>query len=347
MCLRGPRSSQPSRRQGDRQPAIVTASLVQYQSFDDAAGDSNSSAKLARLGLPARLDGKSVLDIACNEGFFCQEAQRRGAARVLGIDHNERYIVRARERDPVTEYRQMDWRQLSSLDEIFDVVLLLSALHYAEDPAKLLRDAMDRLTPDGAFYFECGVAPGQDAKWETIARPVGDVVLHPTLPILRQVFADHVFRELGPSVDQRGDPVPRFAFRVMRTKPVVLLLCGVSGSGKSTFADLLDSGARILRTDNPLWTIAHWCRDPDICAIWNSGEWTRWNLDVLAEMIAAAGLEPQFAKQVIDYYDIGSDGARVTVLEGHALGCGDMAAAFAQELLGRGVYVWQADRYDL
>src|SRR5690242_3676365 len=46
--------------------------------------------------LPPRLDGKTVLDVGCNAGFFSLEMKRRGAARVLGIDSDERYLAQAR-----------------------------------------------------------------------------------------------------------------------------------------------------------------------------------------------------------------------------------------------------------
>ncbi len=64
------------------------ATSMSYQTFQGVAGDSDSPAKLDRLHLPTDLSGLSVLDVACNEGFFCQEAVRRGATRVVGIDKN-------------------------------------------------------------------------------------------------------------------------------------------------------------------------------------------------------------------------------------------------------------------
>ncbi len=43
------------------------------------------------------LDRKArVLDIGCNAGFYSLEMKRRGAARVLGIDFDERYLAQAR-----------------------------------------------------------------------------------------------------------------------------------------------------------------------------------------------------------------------------------------------------------
>ena len=46
--------------------------------------------------IPADLTGKTVLDIGCNAGFYSMEMKRRGAARVLGIDSDERYLAQAR-----------------------------------------------------------------------------------------------------------------------------------------------------------------------------------------------------------------------------------------------------------
>ena len=45
--------------------------------------------------LPGDLHGMSVLDIGCNAGFFSLELKRRGAARVLGIDSDPRYLKQA------------------------------------------------------------------------------------------------------------------------------------------------------------------------------------------------------------------------------------------------------------
>ena len=45
--------------------------------------------------LPADLQGKTVLDIGCNAGFFSMEMKRRGAERVLGIDSDDEYLAQA------------------------------------------------------------------------------------------------------------------------------------------------------------------------------------------------------------------------------------------------------------
>src|SRR2546425_10827770 len=49
-------------------------------------GISDNVATLKKLGLPPRLEGKTVLDIGAWDGYFSFEAERRGALRVLGTD---------------------------------------------------------------------------------------------------------------------------------------------------------------------------------------------------------------------------------------------------------------------
>jgi tRNA (mo5U34)-methyltransferase len=49
-------------------------------------GEDDSQTKLARIRMPARLDGSSVLDIGAWDGFFSFEAERRGASRVVAVD---------------------------------------------------------------------------------------------------------------------------------------------------------------------------------------------------------------------------------------------------------------------
>jgi tRNA (mo5U34)-methyltransferase len=73
--------------------------------------------------LPDDLTGKSVLDIGCNAGFYSLEMKRRGAARVLGIDHDERYLEQARFAASVLGYDDIEFRRL----EVWDVARSASA----------------------------------------------------------------------------------------------------------------------------------------------------------------------------------------------------------------------------
>src|SRR5207237_20836 len=46
--------------------------------------------------IPGDLNGRSVLDIGCNAGFYSIEMKRRGAARVLAVDVDPDYLRQAR-----------------------------------------------------------------------------------------------------------------------------------------------------------------------------------------------------------------------------------------------------------
>ena len=128
----------------------------QYQSFDDAKGASQSAEKLKALRLASLqnrhseatpLEGLSLLDLGCNEGFFCGEAVRQGARRVVGLDSNNGFLERARKRFPTAEYRHGSWWDIP--DETFDVILFLSAIHYEPEQRALLQKLAGHLTPTG------------------------------------------------------------------------------------------------------------------------------------------------------------------------------------------------------
>ncbi len=89
--------------------------------------------------LPADLSGKSVLDVGCNAGFYSVEMKRRGAARVLGIDADERYLAQAR---LVTrelgfegvEFARLDVYDVGALGEKFDLVVFMGVLYHLRHP---------------------------------------------------------------------------------------------------------------------------------------------------------------------------------------------------------------------
>lgn len=89
--------------------------------------------------LPADLSGKSVLDVGCNAGFFSLELKRRGAARVLGVDLDARYLAQARLAAEIARL-DVELRQLSVYDvarlegERFDVVVFMGVLYHLRHP---------------------------------------------------------------------------------------------------------------------------------------------------------------------------------------------------------------------
>jgi tRNA (mo5U34)-methyltransferase len=108
--------------------------------------------------LPADMTGMSVLDIGCNGGFYSIETKRRGAARVLGIDHDETYLEQARFAARVLgqeiEFRQMEVYDIGALGERFDLVIFLGVLYHLRHPLLALDLIHEHVTRD-LLLFQC------------------------------------------------------------------------------------------------------------------------------------------------------------------------------------------------
>jgi tRNA (mo5U34)-methyltransferase len=88
--------------------------------------------------LPQDLRGKTVLDIGCNAGFFSLEMKRRGAARVVGIDSDPRYLEQAALAADVLqqeiELKQMSVYEVAKLGEKFDLVFFTGVFYHLRYP---------------------------------------------------------------------------------------------------------------------------------------------------------------------------------------------------------------------
>src|SRR5919108_209303 len=79
--------------------------------------------------------GKSLLDLACGDGFYTRKFRRAAADPVVGVDLSPQQIAKARrieEREPLgIEYLAADVVSLE-LEQRFDVVTAIHLLHYLE-----------------------------------------------------------------------------------------------------------------------------------------------------------------------------------------------------------------------
>jgi SAM-dependent methyltransferase len=215
--------------------------MTQYQSFPGVKGSSESLAKLRALRLPS-LQDKRFLDVGCNEGFFCGYARFDGAAEVVGIDQSKVAVDRAKARFPDCQFFDQSWEQLP--EGKFDVILLASALHYAEDQAALIHRLMDSLQDDGTLVLEIGLAPSGESEWVRVKRSI-DERLFPSRGKLGEILDDYAWKVIGDSVQQAGDPMRRYVVHVRRQKPFVFLLLASPASGKTTLARILFAKAQV------------------------------------------------------------------------------------------------------
>jgi len=106
------------------------------------------------IGDPA---GKTVVDLACGEGFYSRKVKQKGAAKVLGVDLSEGMIEMARDQE--TEqglgiaYQVGDVRGLN-LNAEHDLAIAAYLLNYARDREELaaMCEGIARcLRPGGRF----------------------------------------------------------------------------------------------------------------------------------------------------------------------------------------------------
>ncbi|AXC14605.1 Methyltransferase type 11 [Acidisarcina polymorpha] len=97
---------------------------VKYRHFKDA--------------LPRDLSGWSVLDIGCSSGFYSLEMKKRGAAQVIAIDTNERYLDQAQFAAQVAgleiDFRHMAIWEIAKLGQKFDLVIFMGVLYHLRHP---------------------------------------------------------------------------------------------------------------------------------------------------------------------------------------------------------------------
>lgn len=236
--------------------------MSSYQSFPGNPGSSASLEKLARLALPP-LASKSFLDIGCNEGFFCGYAFFDAALKVTGVDKSAEALGKARERFPQCEFIEGDFENLDSVlkaDEKYDVILCSSALHYASDQPEVVKKLMSRLKKNGTLVLEMGIVTDPSSRsplgggWHKVARSI-DSRLFPNWEGVRNMLEPYVYKNMGASVMQTGDPVSRFVLHIKNAAPTVFLLAGHPGSGKSTMAKKFFKDIPVLSGDALLYRI--------------------------------------------------------------------------------------------
>jgi len=109
------------------------------------------------LNLIGNLTGKSILDLACGEGFYTRQFKVLGAAQVVGVDISEKMIELARLQETREvqdiEYLLGDVLELGQIDT-FDLVVASYILNYArtkEELLKMCQSIFVNLKPGGRF----------------------------------------------------------------------------------------------------------------------------------------------------------------------------------------------------
>lgn len=323
-----------------------------YQDFDGTGGSkSNEKLEALRLGDLPRPDpaqpplkDKAVLDIGCNEGFFCMEAVRQGASRVLGVDFKQDAIDSARQRCPEAEFMKASWWDIP--DEKFDVIFFLSAIHYERDQLALLKKLATHLKPNGVLVLECGLMnePGVRA-WRTVKRWDG-LKRYPTRDyLITDLLQDYAVRAVGRSVDQKGDPVNRYVFHCTPHQSVAMLIGARSKRGKSSLSFLFETkGVPAYPTDAVLKRLildeAQQWRPTSQALTAHFGKTWPLNIAKLGDYVVEHNLVDELCTLIVDEAPLE---AKLFIIQGEVLRHAAVQQSLKQKLKAKHVRPWLVD----
>ena len=104
------------------------------------------------------LDGRSVLDLGCGEGYCARELKRRGAGDYLGVDLSSQMIAAAKAQERKDrygiEYRVSDVTSFTP-ERQFDLCIAVFLFNYlqVENMHRVFATVHDALLPGGQFVF--------------------------------------------------------------------------------------------------------------------------------------------------------------------------------------------------
>jgi SAM-dependent methyltransferase len=198
--------------------------------------------------------GKSVLDLACGEGFYARALRHQGAARVVGVDLSEGMIALARQeeaRKPLgIEYRVGDAREVDGAAG-FDLVVAAYLLNYArtaEELREMARAVARSLKPGGRFVA-VNNNPDQPLEYFGSGRPYGFVKSTPGNLRAGDPIVFTIFLDGGGSFDITNYYLSRRAheealtaagLRDVRWHPPRVSPEGVAQFGREFWADFLE-----------------------------------------------------------------------------------------------------------
>jgi dephospho-CoA kinase len=133
-----------------------------------------------------------------------------------------------------------------------------------------------------------------------------------------------------------------------KLKPIIILLTGKSGSGKSTAANAIKSHhTHLVKGDSVIYSLPKWCSDKNCLSVYH--QYKRQCNDTHLENhlnVLATNLDEQYAEKFVQqlinshYFETHK---KVIVMEGYIFGLSHVKTELYNQLHDR-FYIWEANR---
>lgn len=128
-----------------------------------------SNRKWARLADSIQaLDGRTVLDVGCGNGYYALKMRQAGASTVIGIDPTLLYVmqflaINRFKRDSHTFVLPVRLDELPPARNAFDTTFSMGVLYHQRSPVDHLRQLRTTLRPAGQLVLETIYVPGEES----------------------------------------------------------------------------------------------------------------------------------------------------------------------------------------
>ncbi len=163
----------PSAAPADRKPLLLELAPWRKGPFHvggvDIDSEWRSDLKWSRVvdGI-APLDGRTVLDVGCGNGYYALEMRKAGADLVIGVDPTLLFVlqfaaVNLFARDPAVFVLPLRLGELPPVQHAFDTTFSMGVLYHQRSPIEHLRQLRTTLRPGGQLVLETIFVPGEES----------------------------------------------------------------------------------------------------------------------------------------------------------------------------------------
>ena len=118
------------------------------------------ASRLSKMtGIPAQeLQGKTVADVGCNNGYYLYRIAEAGAENILGLDPTLKYWLQYRliaaHTGSVADFLPLGWQALWQMPATFDTIFLMGVNYHDPDPLEMFHACRHALHEGGTLICE-------------------------------------------------------------------------------------------------------------------------------------------------------------------------------------------------